>query len=405
MIRYFAPFLVILFLVAAFLRVDFFFTIIYLFFAAYVLSRAWTRLTMRSLTAQRRYLSRAFPGDEVDVDITLQNRGWLPIPWVEVRESLPPGMISPPYRREVVSIGARATAHLRYTLRCEQRGYYELGPLTMEAGDLLGMIGASQAAVAPEPLIVYPRVVPLERLGLPTHAPHVQLLAPAALFEDPARVRGVRDYQTGDSQRRIHWTASASAGRLLVKQYQPAIARETLVCLDLDRDDYGQRQRYTATELAIVVAASLATHIINHEGLPTGLATRAVDPLLGDGVTPTSARFYLPPRSERAHLMSILEVLARVQVTEEPGFLTLLRQESVRLTFGATITVITGREHEGLLDTLAYLRRAGFAVALILVQPAQTPPDLRGRAQLLGIPVRRVWREQDVGQALVRPRK
>ncbi len=398
MMRLFAPFLLILFLVAAFLRVDFYFTIIYLFFAAYVLSSAWTRLIVRHLGAQRRFTNRAFPGDQVAVDLTVRNHSWLPAPWLEVFESLPAGLGTPPHHRQVLAVGAHGTRRIRYTLKCEQRGYYEVGPLTLQTGDLLGMIAPRQAAVKAEPLIVYPHVVPLRRLGLPTHAPHVELLARSALFEDPARVRGVRDYQPGDSLRRIHWTASAASGRLLVKQYQPAIARETVICLDLDRDDYGQRQRYAATELAIVVAASLATHIISREGLPAGFATRALDPLQNDHAT-KAVRFYLPPRSERAHLMGILEVLARVQVTEESGFLSLLRHETLKLSWGSTVAVVTGREHTELLDALAYLRRAGFAVSLFLVQPAQSSPELHGRAQMLGIPVQRIWKEQDLGIA------
>lgn len=396
MFRLFAPFLIVLFVVAAFLRVDFYFTIIYLFFATYVLSQVWTRLSIRNLAASRTFVNRAFPGDQIAVDLTLRNRGWLPVPWLEVYESLPAGMASPPYQREVLSVGAHGLTTLRYTLRCERRGYYQLGPLSLQTGDLLGMVAPSNAGINAEPLIVYPRVVPLDRVGLPTHAPHVKLLAHSALFEDPARVRGVRDYQPGDSLRRIHWTATAATGRLLVKQYQPAIARDTLICLDLDRDDYGQRQRYTATELAIVVAASFAAHIINREGLPAGLATRALDPLQDD--RPTSpVRFYLPPRSERTHLMSILEVLARVQMTDATAFLSMVREESLRLSWGSTIAIITGREYEELQDTLAYLQRTGFAVSLVLVQPAQPDPELYGRAQLLGIPVQRIWKEQDLG--------
>ena len=41
----FVPFLLITFLIAAILRMDFFFTIAYLFFAVYLLARLWTRRT------------------------------------------------------------------------------------------------------------------------------------------------------------------------------------------------------------------------------------------------------------------------------------------------------------------------------------------------------------------------
>jgi len=94
--------------------------------------------------------------------------------------------------------------------------------------------------------------------------------------------------------------------------------------------------------------------------------------------------------------MSLLEVLARVDVAAVIPFAELLRRESVRLSWGATLVVITGRESEPLFDTLVYLRRAGFAVALILIQPGRPSAGLRQRADLMGVAVHRVWREGDL---------
>lgn len=387
----FVPFLLTLLLIAAVLRVDFFFTIVYLFFGVYLLSRLWTRRIVEQLRVQRRFVERAFSGDRIAVDVTVENLGWLPIPWLEVHETLPVQLISPPFHRQVISLGPYGRQILRYTLHCRQRGYYPIGPLTMQTGDLLGIERRGVKQAAANHLIVYPRVVPLQGLGLPTHSPLAALPARSYLFEDPARVMGVRDYHPGDTPRRIHWTASASTGQLLVKQYQPAIARETLICLDLDQESYGRGQRYTATELGIVVAASIANHIATSEGLPVGLATEARDPISND-----QAYFFLPPRSERAHLMSLLEVLGRVQVASGAPFVELLRRASMSLGWGATLTVITGQESEALFDTLAYLQRAGFALALILVQPEHPPAELRKRADLLHIATYRVWRERDL---------
>jgi uncharacterized protein (DUF58 family) len=371
--------------------VDFFFTVLYLFFGVYLLSRLWTRRLVEHLHAERRFVNRAFQGDRVTVEMTVRNQGWLPVPWLEANETLPVQLMAPPFFRRVISLGPREQRRLQYTLSCRQRGYYPIGPLTMQTGDLLGIDRSSVARTEADHLIVYPRVVPLQALGLPTRSPLVALPSQSYLFEDAARVMGVRDYQPGDSPRRIHWSSSASAGRLLVKRYQPAIARETLVCLDLDQKDYERGQRYTATELAIVVAASIASHIVMREDLPVGLTTEARDPM-ADGRT----HFFLPPRSERAHLMGLLEVLARVQATSETSFVELLRRASVNLAWGATLAVITGSESALLLDTLLNLRRSGFAVALILVQPGRPAAELHQRSDLLRVPTHRVWRERDL---------
>jgi hypothetical protein len=108
------------------------------------------------------------------------------------------------------------------------------------------------------------------------------------------------------------------------------------------------------------------------------------------------ACFFLPPRPERAHLMSLLEILARVRVTSGVAFVDLLRRMSVNLSWGATLTVITGHESEALFDTLVYLRRTGFTVALILMQPGRPSPELKRRSDLLHIPIHRVWHERDL---------
>lgn len=389
--RRFLPFLLLLFIIAAILRVDFFFTIVYLFFAVYFLSHVWVRRAVDQLRVERQFSDRAFSGDQAQAKLHIHNDGWLPVPWLQVHESLPVDLSAPPFLRAALVLGSYARRSFAYTLDCRRRGYYAIGPLRMSGGDLLGLTGTRQIEVAEEPFIVYPRVVSLQELGLPTGSPLVALPARTPLFEDPARVRGVRDYQHGDSPRRIHWTATASAGRLLVKQHEPSIARETLVFLDLGREHYERRRRYTATELAIVVAASIAHHIIVKEGLSVGLATEAWDPL-----SESRSRFFLPPRSERAHLMNVLEVLARIEVVDGASFPDLLRRESVRLPWGATLAVIAGQESEQLLDTLVYLHRAGFAVSLVLVQPTYPSEELRRRADQLRIPVHRVWKEQDL---------
>ena len=136
----------------------------------------------------------------------------------------------------------------------------------------------------PAHLIVYPKVLPLTRLKLPTHSPQVVLATPTPLFQDPNRITGVRSYVQGDNPRHIHWPASATTGQVLVKQFQPAIARDTAIFLNLNRADYSQRraQADVAIELAIVVAASLANHIVIVDNLAVGLSTSGTDPLLQD---------------------------------------------------------------------------------------------------------------------------
>jgi uncharacterized protein (DUF58 family) len=408
-------FLGILFVVAVLLRLDFLFVVFYLFALIYVLSHLWVQGVGRSLTVERRLTDHAFSGDDVRVRLVLENKRWLPAPWLEVHESFPVQLAAPPFFRYASSLRGHGRQSLEYELHCHDRGYYEIGPLTMRTGDLMGFARSRTMQLGTQPLIVYPKVLPLRALGLPTYSPQAALPARSPLYQDPARVMGVRDYQRGDSPRRVHWTATAKASartatmRLMVKQYQPAISRETMICLDLVREDYGRRNWAIAAERAIVVAASLANHIVVRERLPVGLVTEGHDPR-----HPGEAkqRFAFPPHAGQGQLMRLLEALACVQVISESeaeafagpetggaGFAALLRESAKDLPWGATLAIVTGKESPELMDTLFYLRRAGFAVALILMRSGRVSAESASSSRL-GVSVYRVWEENDVGAVL-----
>jgi uncharacterized protein (DUF58 family) len=387
------PFLVILIGIALLFRVDLYFTVVWFLFGAYALSRLWARRTVHHVQVDRKFEDHAFTGDQVAVELRVRNSGRLPIPWLELGESIPVSLRETPFPSQAISLGPHRDRTFTYTLSCRARGYYELGPLRTQTGDVLGVDERLQTIDEPRRLTVYPRIFPLDRLGLPTRSALVTLASRVPLFEDPTRIMGVRDYQPGDSPRRIHWTATARSGRVLVKKFQPAIARETLICLDLDLVDYALRERHDATEQAIVVAASLAHHMIVREHLPVGLATEARDAAIRTGSNESlRRRMSIPPGAERSTLMHILETLARVEVASGEGFLDMLRQESVNLSWGATVVVITGDVDERLAESLLYLKRSGHALALILVRPRY----IEAPVVPAGIPVHHVWQSRDL---------
>lgn len=384
--------LLLMLVMAIWLHADFFFKIVYLLAALYILSRLWMRRFEAKSALHRKIPTHAFTGEMVDVTVTIENSDWLPVLSLDVREDLPMDLVSSGRLREAFSLGPKTRKNLSYTLRCRRRGFYPVGPLRVQTIDLLGIVPPGKTVLPASRLTVYPRVVPLESLHLPTHSPLAALPAPSPLFEDPSHVVGVRSYNTGDSLRRIHWTASAHSGQILVKKYKPAITRETLVCLDFDEDSYDIRNRYGASELAVTAAASIANHIVNRERLSVGLSTWAHNPAVG-----RKTLFHLPPRPGQAYLLTLLEALALVRLTKDAAFIDLLRQQKGTLRWGATMIAITGNKSQKLLDTLLYLRQCGLAVALLLVCPGRDSYSLDNPS---GIPVYQIWREAELEKGL-----
>lgn len=393
--RNFILFTLILFALAALLRIDFFFNIFYLFMAVYMASRFWTRRTLKNLKVTRNFPGRAFLGERLTVALTVENNGRLPVPWLLINEVFSSVLSSPPFFRRVLSLGSHRRQTFEYELMARRRGYYELGPLRVETGDLLGINRGMSGEVAPDHLIVYPKIVPMARLRLPAHSPQVILPTPLPLFHDTSRLIGVKDYVPGENPRYIHWPATATHGRVLVKRFETAIARDNIIFLNLNQPSYGRAgQASVSIELAIVTAASLAHAIVNREDLPVGLYTTALDPLAGE-----VRYFEQPPNRGQAHLMQLLEILARVEGADlAEDFAAQVQHQAVHLSWGCTLVIITGTETPELLQTLLLLKRSGFKVVLVLAQPVAYMYPQSTPSRVLGLPVYRIGREQDIEQ-------
>src|SRR5437867_384980 len=130
---------ILLFIVAAALRSDLFFYLLYVVVGLQALARLWLRQSARRLSWRRQAPTAAFLGERITVELELTNRGLLPLPWLVVSESLPLSMRSPPLVREVLSLGAGERRVLTYTLIGQRRGYYKIGPLSLQTGDVLGL--------------------------------------------------------------------------------------------------------------------------------------------------------------------------------------------------------------------------------------------------------------------------
>jgi uncharacterized protein (DUF58 family) len=375
---------------AILLREDIILTLVYFLVGVYALSRWWSRRALKAVEYSRSFQPRAFLYEKVPVQLEVVNRRWLPAPWLQLTETLPLELIVPSTFRSVTSLGPYDRQRFTYTLNADRRGYYAIGPLHLRSGDLIGLNEELDTESAADHLIVYPKIIPLASVRLPSRSPIGTLRHTQPIFEDPSRVRGKRDYVAGDSLRRVDWKATATLGRLQVKQFEPSIALETAIFLNLNADEYAPRTRLDATELAIVIAASLANWIIGQRQ-SAGLSVNGADPI-GSGEKPQP----LPPRKGRAHLTRLLDVLARIRSIPTTPFVQLLQRETPHLPWGTTVILITGAVDDTLFDEIFRARRAGLNVVLILCGAVPNLAEVQQRAQHFGIPVQHFARERDL---------
>ena len=411
--------LIFLFAFAVFLRMDWIYFVFYVVGGVWLISHWWTRRSLRKLTVSRRMPSRAFAGETIRSDVNFHNHSRLPIPWLRLNENIPIDLRAVEHYSSIISVGGRSLTQRRFELHCHRRGYYGIGPLNLHTGDLFGFAESSWQETSPHFLTVYPKVYSLADLGLPSLLPYGDMHSPHRLFQDPTRMAGVRPYASGDSMRHIHWRASAREDTLLVKKYQPSMALSTTIVLDLDRGSFPYREEYSGSEWAIVLAASLASHVAEQRQ-EVGFLSNGEDPRSGAEV------LAIPARNGRGHLMGILEILARIQMRDmrmqeshspprkigaplgvadgadeeersSPIALpTWLPQRVAHLGWGSTLLVVTPRLSESLLWVLHSMYRRGLNVVALVCTLQPQFKRLQQQAEALGVSSHQVIWESDL---------
>jgi uncharacterized protein (DUF58 family) len=357
-------------------------------------------------------------GQKVAVVVTLKNRGRLPIPWMLVEDLLPRRALihSPPalevmgQRLQLVTMAKEGQRTIMYQLKCNRRGYWQIGPLVAETGDVFGLYRRFRVLSEPSFLLVLPEVVPLEGFDIASRRPIGEVRMSYRLFEDPTRISGVRAYQSGDPLNRIHWRATASTGLLHCKVYEPSTVAGVTLLVDFHESGYDKRDEPVRSELAITAAASIAGAICQM-GQQVGLATNGRDAAdrirkegwnryhfrsrrdaQATGMREKSDRLrpvVVPTERGDTQLLRMLQTLARLEKTDGLTFAQLVCEVSSRLPRSASVVALLSLVTPSAAIALGNLRRQGFAVtAMVNVYEEHRFAELSGPLVAEGIEVR-----------------
>ncbi|MFL5339001.1 MAG: DUF58 domain-containing protein [Gemmataceae bacterium] len=370
----------------------------YVLLGVMFLSRLLARDWLGKITATRQVdAQEAEVGDVVGVRVEVRNNGAVPVPWMLLEDLLPPSALKqkPPRitldgkRFRIGVLRGHKEMVLKYKIECQYRGYYQIGPLLLESGDLFGLHRRHRVETEPAFLMVYPKIVALTGYDIASRRPIGDVRLTHRLYEDPTRIGGVRPYEAGDPMNRVHWRATARTGMLHSKVYEPTTLAGATILLDFHKSGYPKRGEPHRSELAVTAAASLA-NAVAVLGQQVGLATNGRDAadrlkLKTKGSlafqTRQAARSEVESLEENERLkpqqvetrrgveqfQRIRELLARVELTDGMPFSHFVLEITPRLPRDATVIAILPDVPVETAVTLSNLQRQGFAVSVVLV--------------------------------------
>ena len=352
--------------------------------AAVLLARLWTRLAGRPEELRRRLPGGdRFAGDDVHVRLELVSPHRLPAAVV--------------LRERIGKLGVRETpiparGKTSYVLEDLPRGRYAFEETTAVIEDPFGFDRVELELAAPGALLVYPRLVALDRLFSETGASARDgrrlLLRRPSGFD----LHSVREYQQGESLRTVHWRSTAKRGQLMVKELEDSPRDEVAVVLDADP--------------AAVVGESFELQVRAAGSILLAHARRGRRAVL---VVNSPQREQQRVHSADGDWRHALDLLAGVEPEAGPPLAALLGDEAGAAARALELAVVTASLPPGLVERLVDCSLGHRNVSLVLVDSAtfgavepRRFPDLL-RLQAAGVAVAVLGSGDDLATVLAPP--
>ncbi|HVD46441.1 MAG TPA: DUF58 domain-containing protein [Candidatus Limnocylindria bacterium] len=233
----------------------------------FVIAWAWPRFAIRGMTVTR-HLDPGTPtvGEPFEEVLTVRRTGFMPAPWVEVRDLSGIADYQP---GRVISVGGEPVSwKARGVYR--RRGWMTFGPTSLRVREPFGLFNQEMKLGQRTSVLVYPRVRPIPDIMTPSALQVGNSQTFGAWADYPPETGGVRDYATGDNFGRIHWALSARHGRLMSKTFEQPLTTDLWILLDLDRNVHFGEGEESTVEYAVSLAASMASQV-HSRGRQVGL--------------------------------------------------------------------------------------------------------------------------------------
>ena len=358
------------------------------FLIAWGLTWLWTWLAERPVTLSMDVgPENAREGDRVTLDVEVRRTSRVPLGSVSIDLVL--GRLGRQSQR-LRGHGRLLTA--RIDLGPLPRGVYVIDDARVVVGDLLGLASLSPpVAFEKATLVVRPRLVALDGLfcdaGVVGGDGRRLLLRRTAGFD----FHSVREYEQGESLRRVHWPTSARRGQLMVKELEDTSHDGVVVVLDCEAAGAVGTPPDSSFDTAVRAAGSvLQTH-----------ATRGrVATLVSTGRGCTAIQV----RTAHAELGGAVTALAAAIADAPCGLARALRELPARGAGGELTIVTATRDPAAFAGVLALAARR--PVSLVWVdaasfagRPTRAEPGIL-RLAAHGIPTAVVRRGDDLAAAL-----
>ena len=339
------------------------------------ISLLWNKICLQNLNYYRTLSTkRAFVGETIDINLTVENKKPLPLPKVFISDELPSGLklekSQPSFEinhqlidnrffiRKSFSIGWYQKIFWDYSVTCTKRGIYNLGPAEIEVHEPLGFLQSKIKHPAADNIIIYPKLIDIEKFESHSNRPLGESIKGTKLLNDYSRPYSVRDYEIGDPVKTIDWKSTAKTTKLKVKTYEPSISDIFIIAVATETT-YPHWAAHSPKKLERVVstAASVAWLAFKRK-FQLGILTN-------DLPLPKNNPLIVSPSKDKHNIDLALKALAGIKAYSVEPLEDRLMKSSRNIPKGCTLSILTSHLSKNLMLTAHHLSTTGYNVLVI----------------------------------------
>ncbi|MDO7905513.1 DUF58 domain-containing protein [Paenibacillus sp. JX-17] len=322
----------------------------------------------RHLVSGPGYSDLLHAGDQVHVQLDMQIPGFMPLPYMIVRDVLKRHTGESWSFEESVIPNMKGKGELTFQTPPLERGLYHFAATESVTEDIFGLMEHKGRFAAPGEFRVLPRSVfiPYWHLFDRNSRLSGRQTTLTKSRRETTQINGVRDYVYGDRLSRIHWNATAKTGTWKSKEFEHESIPKIMLVLDTIAEHYTRAEQF---ELAVSTTASLLDYG-TRERLGVGLCTA------GDKTS------LFAPSEGMSDRQRMLHHLVDLSMQKGGGLQEQLENQLRLFPQGSFFVLISPLTGDRALQVLRWAESRGFTPCHIGIQTAESQTNSEWTAML-----------------------
>lgn len=316
-----------------------------LFVQRMVYRKLWDKNLKVDISFEQR---RVIENEPIKVSVEVVNGKRLPLPSLLIIFSLPKEfreirtndiVAADSWRRnELFALFSFQRMKRELEFSCQQRGIYNIADYTLDNRSFFMDEEYSKTYSLNKQIMVYPAAVDVRRFVECFQSVYGTILSNDFHYEDAFTIRGVREYQPFDSQKRINWNATAKLNKLIVNNYEFTTNRKVVIFLNLSLDLLAQERSIGEESIRLVKSWCMN---LDKNGIQANVYSNGIDSISGGYV------FIEKESLKKKYMETVNESLTRVIIREtDEDFFDIYGDTIMQYSKDYYILVVSAFQHD-----------------------------------------------------------